>query len=84
MSTFRLDNTSSIVDPADRRRARLALDLHDGPLQDLAYLVADIRLFRDQLRQGLSDPRVFELLFGRVDDLEARRSVWTRSYATSC
>lgn len=72
MSAFQLDSASRIVDSDDRRLARLALDLHDGPLQDLAYLVADVRLFRHQLWQALSKAKVPELLLGRVDDLEAR------------
>jgi signal transduction histidine kinase len=48
---------------AERRLARLALDLHDGPLQELAALRADLRLLR---RQAADAPA--EILQGRIDD----------------
>lgn len=72
MNTFQLDDALRPVTGDDRRLARLALDLHDGPLQDIAYLVADVRLFRDQLHDALSQERATEPILGRLDDLEAR------------
>ncbi len=72
MNTFQLDDALRPVTGDARRLARLALDLHDGPLQDIAYLVADVRLFRDQLHDALSQERAAGLILGRLDDLEAR------------
>jgi two-component system, NarL family, sensor kinase len=61
----------SASDAAERRLIRLAYDLHDGPLQELAALTSDLRLFRLQLASALpSEQR--SLLLGRVDDLDAR------------
>ena len=39
----------SIVETADRRLRRIGLDLHDGPLQDLARLESDLHLLRHRL-----------------------------------
>jgi signal transduction histidine kinase len=50
----------------------LALDLHDGPLQDLAALLGDVRHFRTQLDESLPATELRDLLLGRVDDLELR------------
>jgi signal transduction histidine kinase len=58
--------------PSERRLIRLALDLHDGPLQEVAALLSDLRLFRAQLEETLASDRYRRLLLGRVDDLEAR------------
>lgn len=54
----------------ERRLVRTAFDLHDGPLQDIAALAADLRLLRSQA----ANPEVLrqEVLVGRVDDLTAR------------
>jgi two-component system nitrate/nitrite sensor histidine kinase NarX len=56
----------------DPVRVSLGLDLHDGPLQDLALLTADLRLFRDQLGNTVEAHTERERILGRVDDLEAR------------
>lgn len=48
---------------AERRLARLAFDLHDGPLQELAALAADLRLLRKQAASAPAD-----VLEGRIDD----------------
>ena len=53
------------------RETRIACDLHDGSLQDVAALASDLHYFRQQLEQALpvnGDRR----LLGRVDDIEAR------------
>jgi signal transduction histidine kinase len=48
---------------SSRRLARLALDLHDGPLQDLAALASDLKLLRGQT--ATAPP---EIVRGRIDD----------------
>jgi signal transduction histidine kinase len=68
-------NTASertLVEASERKLTRLGFDLHDGPLQDLALLGEDVRLFRDQLGRVLGDRREDELVRARVDDLEAQ------------
>jgi signal transduction histidine kinase len=52
--------------------ARLALDLHDGALQDIASLLADVRFFRSRLESCVSSGSCPERLLGCVDDLERR------------
>jgi signal transduction histidine kinase len=51
---------------------QLALDLHDGPLQDVAALIGDLRLFRSQLEQALALTSAAAHLHGRLEDLESR------------
>jgi signal transduction histidine kinase len=68
-------NTASeraLVEASERKLTRLGFDLHDGPLQDLALLGEDVRLFRDQLGRVLGNRREDELVRARVDDLEAQ------------
>ena len=48
---------------AERRLARLALDLHDGPLQDLAALAAELRLLRGEAAIAPMD-----VVQGRLED----------------
>jgi signal transduction histidine kinase len=55
-----------------RLLVRLGLDLHDGPLQDLAFLTSDLYLFREQIRGVLGEDEDRERVLGRVDDLNAR------------
>jgi signal transduction histidine kinase len=38
-----------VLDLAERRLVRLGLDLHDGPVQDVAALLADVRFIRGNL-----------------------------------
>ena len=61
----------SLVESSERRLVRLGFDLHDGPIQDIAALAADVRLFRSQLAEILPTP-VKPIALGRIDDLEAR------------
>jgi signal transduction histidine kinase len=56
---------------SERRLRRLAFDLHDGPLQDLAALGADLQLARRQVAGVLDDP-LRPVVLGRFDDLGAR------------
>jgi signal transduction histidine kinase len=44
---------ASMLDVAERRLVRLGLDLHDGPVQDVAALTADVRLLLDHLDGAL-------------------------------
>jgi len=60
-----------LVDAAEKRLARMGFDLHDGPLQDVGALAADVRLAQTQLRSnpGVAVGRLFD---GRLQDFEAR------------
>ena len=49
-------------DGAERRLARLALDIHDGPVQDVAALTADVRALRDRLETVVPKPAADSLL----------------------
>jgi two-component system, NarL family, sensor histidine kinase UhpB len=59
-------------DRAERRLIRLALDLHDGPLQEVAAVLGELRLFRSQLEEILPATAYRGRVLGRFDDLEAR------------
>ena len=61
-----------LSDSANRRLARLGFDIHDGPLQDVVALLADVRLYRVQLERELSAGASKAPLVGRIDDFEAR------------
>jgi len=54
----------------ERRLVRVAFDLHDGPLQDLAALAAEVRLLRSQI--GQADELRRDILVGRIDDVTSR------------
>ena len=56
----------------ERRLARLAFDLHDGALQSIAALTADVRLLRAQLAGTLPADEPRAILVGRLDDVDAR------------
>jgi signal transduction histidine kinase len=56
---------------SERRLRRIGFDLHDGPLQDVAALAADLRLTRDQL-SGALEGQLRTILLGRFDDLTGR------------
>jgi signal transduction histidine kinase len=60
-----------LVGSAERRLMRLGFDLHDGPIQNVLALAADVRLLQQQVYPFvLEDYR--EQAFGRFDDLTAR------------
>jgi signal transduction histidine kinase len=70
-----LEHSSSrertLVAASERRLMRLGFDLHDGPIQDVLALAADVRLLQQQVYPFvLEDHR--EQAFGRFDDLTAR------------
>jgi signal transduction histidine kinase len=62
----------ALTGAAERQLARLGFDLHDGPMQDIAALAQEVRLFRSQLAAMLNGHDHAELAVGRVDDIEAR------------
>lgn len=61
-----------LIESANRKLARLTLDMHDGPVQDVIALLSDVRLYKSQLKQHLVGHPNAELLVGRADDFEAR------------
>lgn len=68
------DRERAVTASMERRLTRLAYDLHDGPLQDLAALAADAALLRRQIAT-LLDGDDAVLVGGRFDDLQARLEV---------
>src|SRR5438552_1280132 len=61
----------ALVDSGERRLLRLGYDLHDGPIQDLVALAADVRLAGSQVAEHV-DGRAREVVAGRLDDLSAQ------------
>lgn len=59
------------VAAAERRLARLAYDLHDGPLQDIVLLAEDLRLAARQIDSVVPEADR-ALVRGRFQDLESR------------
>jgi signal transduction histidine kinase len=59
-----------VVEAVERQHIRLGLDLHDGPLQQVALLAAEVKHLRNQLPELVEqgDPG---RAIGRVQDLEA-------------
>jgi signal transduction histidine kinase len=62
----------ALVESSERKLTRLGFDLHDGPIQDVAVLAEDLRLFRDQLKPVLGLRTQEELVRGRIEDLDAQ------------
>jgi len=61
----------ALVAASERRLMRLGFDLHDGPIQDVLALAAEVRLLQQQVYPFvLEDHR--ELAYGRFEDLTAR------------
>lgn len=63
MATAAEHSTRGRAAASERRLARLGFDLHDGPLQEIAVLAADLRLLRAQAATAPVD-----ILRGRIDD----------------
>jgi signal transduction histidine kinase len=61
----------TLVASAERRLMRLGFDLHDGPIQDVLALAADVQLLQQQLYPFILDD-YREQAHGRFDDLTAR------------
>jgi signal transduction histidine kinase len=62
----------ALIEASERKLVRLGFDLHDGPIQDLAALADDLRLFRDQLELMLGSTQDRDLVRGRIEDLDAQ------------
>ena len=56
---------------AERRLMRLGFDLHDGPIQDVLALAADVHLLQQQVYPFVLD-EYREQAHGRFDDLSSR------------
>jgi signal transduction histidine kinase len=56
---------------AERRLVRVGFDLHDGPLQEIAGLGAELARLKKQLAE-LERSRLQQLVSGRIDDVTAR------------
>jgi signal transduction histidine kinase len=68
----------TLVEASEKRMARIGYDLHDGPLQEVAALLGDLRLARSQLVKHFSAPSA-RLVDGRMQDIEARATAIERS-----
>ena len=68
----RAEGERSLVASCERRLVRVGLDLHDGPIQELAAFAVDVALLRRQLARSLDAHEHGDTLLGRVDDLQAR------------
>ena len=62
----------SVTEASERRLTRLALDLHDGPLQNVAGIGGDLAMLRRRLHTQLEDAGLRTDLLSSIDDLEAR------------
>jgi len=67
-----VERERALVQAGERRLTRLGFDIHDGPLQDIAALAADLRHFRSQLERVARDHELEDVLLGRLDDFDAR------------
>jgi signal transduction histidine kinase len=61
----------TLVSASERRLLRLGCDLHDGPLQELAALAAELRHARSQVVPLVAGEDA-ERVSGRFEDIEAR------------
>ncbi|MSO96124.1 MAG: hypothetical protein EXQ81_10095, partial [Thermoleophilia bacterium] len=66
-----IERERALTGAADNRLTRLGFDLHDGPIQDVLVLGAEVRGLRDQVYPFMLDSHR-ELAAGRFDDLIAR------------
>ena len=61
----------ALVSSAERKLMRLAFDLHDGPIQDVLALAAEVKHLQGQLYPYVLESQR-ELAHGRFDDVSAR------------
>ena len=61
----------ALAQSAERRLRRLGFDLHDGPVQDVLALGAEMTRLTDQLGELDLGTRTRQLLDGRLEDLQA-------------
>jgi signal transduction histidine kinase len=62
----------ALVASSERKLSRLGFDLHDGPIQDVAMLAEDLRLFQKQLESVIGPAKQRTLVRGRIEDLDAQ------------
>jgi signal transduction histidine kinase len=62
----------ALVEASERKLTRLGFDLHDGPIQDVAVLAQDLRLFREQLEDVVVTRTQKRLVYGRLEDFDAQ------------
>jgi signal transduction histidine kinase len=63
----------ALLEASERRLTRLGFDIHDGPIQDLVALAADVRFFRDRLAQVFPVPgERLRPALDQLDELRAR------------
>jgi signal transduction histidine kinase len=66
------ESERALLESSERKLTRLGFDLHDGPIQDVAVLGEDLRLFGKQLEEVLEPNGDRELVRGRLEDLDAQ------------
>lgn len=65
------EHERALVESGEKRLLRLGFDLHDGPIQDLVALAADVRLAHAQVAEHV-DGRGRKVVAGRLEDLSAQ------------
>jgi signal transduction histidine kinase len=68
---YSTERERTLVGSAERRLMRLGFDLHDGPIQNVLALAADVRLLQQQVYPFVLDG-YREQAYGRFDDLTLR------------
>ena len=68
---FSTEREGALLGAAERRLMRLGFDLHDGPIQNVLALAADVRLLQQQVYPFVLEG-YREQASGRFDDLTAR------------
>jgi signal transduction histidine kinase len=61
-----------LTEASERRLSRLAFDLHDGALQNVAGVTGDLAMLRRRLQAILPDQNQRRQVLGCVDDLDSR------------
>ena len=62
----------ALVESSERKLTRLGFDLHDGPIQDVAALAQDLRVFASRLRAVLENHAQEQLVAARMEDFDAQ------------
>jgi len=61
----------ALLESGEKRLLRLGFDLHDGPIQDLVALAADVRLAHSQVAEHV-EGQARKVVAGRLEDLSAQ------------
>jgi len=69
--SYSAERERTLVGATERRLMRLGFDLHDGPIQDVLALAADVRLLQEQVYPFVLEEHR-EHAYGRFEDLTAR------------